>query len=456
MICSVLNTRYADVQVRYSTPACYLKAVYDSSPELQTKQDDFLPFAYDRESYAVGMYTSRPSVKYLAREGHRYLQIAKQLQVMARLPNNDKIFEEYHWINGAFQDHNIITGEMRHYVYKYYVDRMNKATNMVVTNILETGFNILRNNTAGNQAMIRCKLNVSRCHCTEGKHMFIVVYNPLAWPVSMPIRLPMFQVEQVVYDPKGKKVRAGQIELPEPVREIPERQSRADFELVFIAEDLPPMGIRSYYLQRRQLGWERPKRSPKVHNKKNKKKKKLHSRSYSPLNVDTAVFDELVDYEYFEDATTTEAYNPDTKTEINDVATSIDNDDVTITYNSATTSKNIINTTSNSETTTKVEILDKTTKNNEETLDNNDNTIDSTTSNVITTITIEKGSLNYGNYLIATTPNNDITTSSTEYQSTSIANANSTFNVKEVDTTTEAAARGVTRVLLGIFFRSNT
>ncbi|CAG9790669.1 unnamed protein product [Diatraea saccharalis] len=365
-----LNTRYADVQVRYSTPACYLKAVYDSSPQLQTKQDDFLPMAYDRDSFAVGMFTSRPSIKYLAKEGHRYLQIAKQLQVMARLPNNDKTFEEYSWINGAFQDHNIITGEMRHYVFKYYVNRMTKATNMVLYNVLEKGINKLRNNINDTQTLIICKLNVSRCYPTEGKHMYIVIYNPLAWPVSIPVRLPMFQVEQVVYDPKGKKVKAGQIELPEPVRNIPERRSKADFELVFIAEDVPPMGIRkralahiydhpglqrqiyqtqgpvatkelttpnknnirhgtftlgtiensfstklqllqSYYLQRHQIGWERPRRAPKTSQKSRIKKKERMIRQNSFLNEN-----DLHDYEYFDDVTT-ETVNQSTNPEIN-------------------------------------------------------------------------------------------------------------------------------------------
>ncbi|CAG9790670.1 unnamed protein product [Diatraea saccharalis] len=110
---------------------------------------------------------------------------------------------------------------------------------------------------------------------------------------------------------QGKKVKAGQIELPEPVRNIPERRSKADFELVFIAEDLPPMGIRSYYLQRHQIGWERPRRSSKTSQKSRIKKKERMIRQNSLLNEN-----DLPDYEYFDDVTT-ETVNQSTNPEIN-------------------------------------------------------------------------------------------------------------------------------------------
>jgi hypothetical protein len=31
----------------------------------------------------------------------------------------------------------------------------------------------------------------------------IVIYNPLAWPVTMTVRLPMMDRNQTVYDPQG-------------------------------------------------------------------------------------------------------------------------------------------------------------------------------------------------------------------------------------------------------------
>ncbi|KAL4717575.1 hypothetical protein ACJJTC_000724, partial [Scirpophaga incertulas] len=241
-----VNRRAPNMQAVYSTPACYLKAVYEEN--------------YDKDSYAVGLYTSRPTLKYMAREIHRYLQIAKQLQVIARLGNNNKIFEDYNWIHGVFQDHNILSGEVRTHVVSYYVAKMTRSTKILVDDVLEKGFNKLRQNPI-DTPMIRCRFNVSRCHCTDGPHMFIVIYNPLPWPVTMPVRLPMFNRDQVVYDPKGNKVPAGLMKIPVPVWKLKERNASASFELVFIAENLPPMGLRSYYFQRYQLGWDRPERS---------------------------------------------------------------------------------------------------------------------------------------------------------------------------------------------------
>ncbi|KAM3955078.1 lysosomal alpha-mannosidase [Aphomia sociella] len=200
------------INVFYSTPACYLKAVHDANPQLPTKQDDFLPLGYDVTSYATGMYTSRPTIKYMAREGHLYLQITKQLHVTARLRNYNKFFEEYNWINGV-------------------------------------------------------------------------------------------------------QKRSALIPIPEPVQHIPYRTSKSRDELVFLAEDLPPMGYRSYYVRDHQLGWTRNKRSIIKKMNLNNNKKYYISQTNS---VKTDDHDILInkannyevsnvkkddDYEYFDDTT---------------------------------------------------------------------------------------------------------------------------------------------------------
>ncbi|VVC89215.1 unnamed protein product, partial [Leptidea sinapis] len=61
------------IHLTYSSPSCYVKAVHEANPLLTTKQDDFMPYAYDKFSYVTGLYTSRPDLKYLIREGQTYL-----------------------------------------------------------------------------------------------------------------------------------------------------------------------------------------------------------------------------------------------------------------------------------------------------------------------------------------------------------------------------------------------
>ena len=63
-----LNSNY-DVNVVYSSPACYAKAIYDQHhvewhvPELPTKADDFLPIAQASGAFETGLFTSRPGLK---------------------------------------------------------------------------------------------------------------------------------------------------------------------------------------------------------------------------------------------------------------------------------------------------------------------------------------------------------------------------------------------------------
>lgn len=63
----------------YSTPSCYLKAVYDESVKKNikwtVKTDDFFPYASDQHSYWSGYFTSRPTLKRYERDGNNFLQV---------------------------------------------------------------------------------------------------------------------------------------------------------------------------------------------------------------------------------------------------------------------------------------------------------------------------------------------------------------------------------------------
>jgi hypothetical protein len=65
----------SSVNVFYSTPSCYLKAVHDAGQTWTTKQDDFFPYASDPHSYWTGYYTSRPTLKRFERLGNNFLQV---------------------------------------------------------------------------------------------------------------------------------------------------------------------------------------------------------------------------------------------------------------------------------------------------------------------------------------------------------------------------------------------
>lgn len=67
------------INVIYSTPSCYLKAVNDYANQhnvsFEVKTDDFFPYANRKNAYWSGYYTSRPNSKRLERIGNNILQV---------------------------------------------------------------------------------------------------------------------------------------------------------------------------------------------------------------------------------------------------------------------------------------------------------------------------------------------------------------------------------------------
>lgn len=119
-----------------------------------------------------------------------------------------------------------------------------------------------------------CQLNMSQCEVTEQNSRFVVnVYNSLTRHVDKYVRVPVPSEtgSYQVLDPDGesmKKLRVDQIQLDrglfllignaipaqtvpiaEFVKTLPGRTGTATRELVFLANKLPPLGSKSYYVQ---------------------------------------------------------------------------------------------------------------------------------------------------------------------------------------------------------------
>ncbi|EEC17266.1 lysosomal alpha-mannosidase, putative, partial [Ixodes scapularis] len=77
------------VHVLYSTPACYLKALHESSRRWPEYDDDFFPYADSEHAYWTGYYSSRPNFKFFARKANGFLQACKQLKVIGNVIDGD-------------------------------------------------------------------------------------------------------------------------------------------------------------------------------------------------------------------------------------------------------------------------------------------------------------------------------------------------------------------------------
>lgn len=64
--------------VIYSTPSCYLNAVYEATKGLingPIKTDDFFPYATSEHNYWTGYYSSRPTSKRYDKYANNFLQV---------------------------------------------------------------------------------------------------------------------------------------------------------------------------------------------------------------------------------------------------------------------------------------------------------------------------------------------------------------------------------------------
>ncbi|KAJ8919646.1 hypothetical protein NQ315_006173, partial [Exocentrus adspersus] len=249
----------------YSTPSCYVKAIYDEThgkAKWLVKEDDFFPYASDPHSFWTGYFTSRPTIKRFEREGNNFLQVCKHLYALADLGPEDRVdLNAMREAMGVMQHHDAVTGtEKEHVAHDYAkilstgIDECEIITNQALSKLIDgTGYKHPEiDPMPGTTDFTICRLlNTSQCEFTETNDNFVVtVYNPLSRSVSKFIRLPVTGIHYTVQDPKGKLVVNQMIPIAQPILRIPGRQSAATSELVFQATDVPPLGFNSYFVRK--------------------------------------------------------------------------------------------------------------------------------------------------------------------------------------------------------------
>lgn len=92
-------------------------------------------------------------------------------------------------------------------------------------------------------------LNISQCSITEESTNFIVtVYNSLAHSTYQYVRVPVPNANYIITDYRGVAVAAQLLPVPTDVVNLKFRASTAKYELVFMANELPPLGYKSYFV----------------------------------------------------------------------------------------------------------------------------------------------------------------------------------------------------------------
>ncbi|KAJ8946016.1 hypothetical protein NQ318_023263 [Aromia moschata] len=249
-----------EVKLLYSTPSCYVKAVHESNPKLHLKTDDFFPYSNNNNSFWTGYFTSRPNSKRFERTGHNILQATKQLVAIDSIRSTDyeKNVDNLRYLReamGIMQHHDAITGTERQHVASDYVRLLTRAVEYAEKPIGDIVGELLQGNKTEESdlklQLSSCLLsNISICNVSQKSDAFVVVgYNPLSWPVTQYIRLPISNANFSIQGPDGDEeydiVTAisdfAYVELP---NQVPSKT-----ELVFAAK-IPPMGLKMYFINK--------------------------------------------------------------------------------------------------------------------------------------------------------------------------------------------------------------
>lgn len=173
---------------------------------------------------------------------------------------------------GIMQHHDAVTGTEKQHVAADYARRLQvgieacKSNTKIVLNQLTTGkeddnqpaypqtiYSLpnppRRNYTFSFENCLG--LNISRCDITENSNNFVVtLYNPLGYSTYEYVRFPVPNVNYNVTDYRGVPVPIQFAPIPYPVLNLINRHSDSRYELIFLANELPPMGYKSYYISK--------------------------------------------------------------------------------------------------------------------------------------------------------------------------------------------------------------
>ncbi|XP_026734781.1 lysosomal alpha-mannosidase-like [Trichoplusia ni] len=247
----------SDINIFYSTPSCYLKAIYlygRRDKAVYTEKGDQLPYGSDALTYWTGYYTSRPSLKYFSRRAHVFLQVVKQLTVIARLGDSYELHLLRHAVSLVLH-HDAITGTSQQHVTNDFIrilseaiDSCTKKVSNLLSYLTPTWGGSRR--TKNNQQFVIChQLNMSQCRFTENQEsMLLLVYNPLSVKTYHHVRLPAIALHYSIRDFNDEEVEYQLVPLPAAIINLPGRSSTAIQELCFEAENIPPLGFTAYYI----------------------------------------------------------------------------------------------------------------------------------------------------------------------------------------------------------------
>ncbi|RNA24434.1 Lysosomal alpha-mannosidase [Brachionus plicatilis] len=219
------------------------------------KYDDFFPYAHRPHSFWTGYFTSRSALKDFVRRTNNYLQTVRQLVTFANLEDEDtknaiNLLERE---MGILQHHDAVSGTERQHVANDYAKRLARGINKCI-DVIRRAFDGILFKLYGAHAdepiFICPLLNISQCEIESYDNIALILYNPLPREVQTWIQIPTVDATYQVIDVEsGNKELIQYTPVYNETKSIPERDSKAEYNLVWKAEQRP-LGVKIYRIFR--------------------------------------------------------------------------------------------------------------------------------------------------------------------------------------------------------------
>jgi lysosomal alpha-mannosidase len=278
-----VNQRQAkgsNINIFYSTPACYLYSLNKANKTWTVKQDDFFPYAHRENSFWTGYFTSRANLKYNVRKTNTFLQAVRQIAAIAQL-NDESSYEAINNLEramGVSQHHDAVSGTEKQHVAFDYAKRLSIGVEKSL-GVIENGLNKMIKDTYFDKSnLIFCSmLNISECIQIENSSNFAsLIYNPMVSSIETWLRIPIVHDSFRVYDGDSlDEIISEIVEIDEETKSIPERNSAANYDLVFKV-GLDPLKFKTIFFKNDTL----------KKTKNNKKKSLLFKNEHLQLSFD--------------------------------------------------------------------------------------------------------------------------------------------------------------------------
>lgn len=194
-------------------------------------------------------------------------KVCKQLSVLAKKKTSkfDANLDNLREIMGVMQHHDAVSGTEKQHVANDYTRLLQIGIEKCSENIKEAlnqltvdddNSEITRDEGFDSKYRFdyeNCAdLNISSCDIAENSDKFVVtLYNPLAHSTFQYVRVPVTNGDYEVLDYRNVPVASQLVSIPTEIRSLSFRLSNAESEVVFLANELPPLGYKSYFVQRK-------------------------------------------------------------------------------------------------------------------------------------------------------------------------------------------------------------